>query len=373
MAKGIYVGIDSKARKVKKAYVGVDNKARKVKKGYIGVAGIARPFFSSEKELVYYGAIPDLDTGRIYLAGASNPNYAVFAGGYTSNSSTVTGATDAYNKNLVKATIDTLSNARTYLGGASNPNYAVFAGGFVTSRIGVADAYDKNLVRASPTGLAESRYQMGATSVGNYACFGGGARNASSSSKYVDFYDANLAKTYLADGLAYGTQYLTGANTPNYALFAGGREGSVGSCKDLVVAFGTNLTKHTPSALKMRRRSAFGVGVGNYAIIAGGARYQGGHIMCADVDIYDDNLVKITADDLPFSIEMPYGVGINREFAVVMQNAKLYVVYDINLVRTTVTLDVVAYQPSASASIGNYGIVCGFGYGYAQALAYQIT
>lgn len=45
MAKGIYIGVSSKARKVKKAYVGVEDKARKIKKGYIGVNGIARQFY----------------------------------------------------------------------------------------------------------------------------------------------------------------------------------------------------------------------------------------------------------------------------------------------------------------------------------------
>lgn len=47
MAKVLYVGIGSKARKTKKLYVGVGNKARKVKKAYIGVNGKARLFFSS--------------------------------------------------------------------------------------------------------------------------------------------------------------------------------------------------------------------------------------------------------------------------------------------------------------------------------------
>ena len=54
MAKGMYIGVGSKARKVNKMYVGVGNKARKVKKGYIGVGGAARPFFSGG-ELAYYG------------------------------------------------------------------------------------------------------------------------------------------------------------------------------------------------------------------------------------------------------------------------------------------------------------------------------
>ena len=47
MAKGIYLGEDGIARKVKNMYVGVDSVARKVKKGYIGVDGKAQKFYSS--------------------------------------------------------------------------------------------------------------------------------------------------------------------------------------------------------------------------------------------------------------------------------------------------------------------------------------
>ena len=36
MAKAVYVGVGSKARKMKKAYIGIGGKARKVKKMYIG-------------------------------------------------------------------------------------------------------------------------------------------------------------------------------------------------------------------------------------------------------------------------------------------------------------------------------------------------
>lgn len=42
MAKGAYIGVDGKARKIKKAYIGVDGKARKIKKVYVGVNGKAR-------------------------------------------------------------------------------------------------------------------------------------------------------------------------------------------------------------------------------------------------------------------------------------------------------------------------------------------
>ena len=47
MAKNLYVGVGSKARKVKALYVGVGGKARKVKKVYVGVGGKARLVYTS--------------------------------------------------------------------------------------------------------------------------------------------------------------------------------------------------------------------------------------------------------------------------------------------------------------------------------------
>ena len=50
MAKAVYVGVGSKARKMKKAYVGIGGKARKVKKMYIGIGGKARLCYSAEAD-----------------------------------------------------------------------------------------------------------------------------------------------------------------------------------------------------------------------------------------------------------------------------------------------------------------------------------
>lgn len=36
MARGSYIGVSGKARKIKKMYIGINGKARKVKKVYIG-------------------------------------------------------------------------------------------------------------------------------------------------------------------------------------------------------------------------------------------------------------------------------------------------------------------------------------------------
>lgn len=42
MAKGLYIGVDNKAREVKKIYVGVNGIAREVKAIYVGVDNLAR-------------------------------------------------------------------------------------------------------------------------------------------------------------------------------------------------------------------------------------------------------------------------------------------------------------------------------------------
>ena len=47
MAKGIYIGVNGIAKKVKKLYVGVSGVAKKVKKAYVGVGGVAKLAYTS--------------------------------------------------------------------------------------------------------------------------------------------------------------------------------------------------------------------------------------------------------------------------------------------------------------------------------------
>lgn len=48
-----YVGVNDKAKKVKKMYIGVDGKARKILKAYVGVNGIARIFYTADWWIPY--------------------------------------------------------------------------------------------------------------------------------------------------------------------------------------------------------------------------------------------------------------------------------------------------------------------------------
>ena len=79
MAKAVYVGVGSKARKMKKAYIGIGGKARKVKKMYIGVGGKARLCYSAEADK--FGTATPLSKYRIFLAGTTVGGYALFGGG----------------------------------------------------------------------------------------------------------------------------------------------------------------------------------------------------------------------------------------------------------------------------------------------------
>ena len=113
MAKAVYVGVGSKARKMKKAYIGIGGKARKVKKMYIGVGGKARLCYSAELER--YGMAAALSTARYDMRAATVGKYALFAGGFAPNpffGEDASSSVDAYNTSLTKSTPTELSCKR---------------------------------------------------------------------------------------------------------------------------------------------------------------------------------------------------------------------------------------------------------------------
>ena len=181
---------DANIELLENLYKQQNSKARKVKKGYIGVAGIARPFFSAEQKLEYYGTADNLSTTKYRLAATSVGNYALFGGGYAS--SVYESTIDTYTSSLVKGTATDLSSARSYLAATNVGNYALFGGGNASSALKIVDTYTSTLVKGTATHLSQSKGCLAATSVGNYALFGGGKKSTSSSdtegSKAVDVY-----------------------------------------------------------------------------------------------------------------------------------------------------------------------------------------
>lgn len=118
MAKAAYIGVSSKARKVKNLYVGVNGVAKKVKKAYIGVNGVAKLFYSASR-------LPDAYQEVAYLQSSGTQYIDTGIAGNTFTSSakveakvrftsigsaqTITGATDdqSYNCALVVKTTET--------------------------------------------------------------------------------------------------------------------------------------------------------------------------------------------------------------------------------------------------------------------------
>ena len=123
MAKAVYVGVGSKAHKMKKAYIGVGGKARKVKKMYIGVGGKARLCYSAELER--YGMAAALSAARDGMRAATVGKYALFAGGYGRSifGYSVSSSVDAYNTSLTKSTPTELSCKRCGHAAASVGGY----------------------------------------------------------------------------------------------------------------------------------------------------------------------------------------------------------------------------------------------------------
>lgn len=176
MAKKMYIGVNSIARKVKKQYLGVDSKARKVKKGYIGVGGKAQLFYTSEYgPPAYYGTAENLSTPRYNMACASVGNYALFASGERQGSTSANKKADnveAYSKSLVKTIAPSLSSGGVWgANGVSVENYAVF---FACYPGMILNYYDKNLVRGTNSAISGNLAGASSARVGNKSIFIGG-------------------------------------------------------------------------------------------------------------------------------------------------------------------------------------------------------
>lgn len=295
MAKAVYVGVGSKARKMKKAYIGIGGKARKVKKMYIGdSSGKARLCYSAELER--YGMAAALSTARYDMRAATVGKYALFAGGYISKEFlgyVVSSSVDAYNTSLTKSTPTELSCKRGGHVAASVGGYALFAGG-ASSRnwldtygdiVNSVDAYDSSLTR-SAAHVIGAAVEIGGAAVGNYALFAGGAVsmpiNKDNVTDYVPAYDPSLTFT-IAPWLSVARANAKGASVGNYALFAGGMADN--SCTT-VDAYNASLTRTTATALSSVENNSAAATVGNHAIFVGNT---------ASADIYDASLTKTSA------------------------------------------------------------------------------
>ena len=325
MGRSIYVGVDGKARKVRRVYVGVDGKARKVRKVFIGVNGVARQCYSADPEVVYYGELEDLSLSRSADQGASAGSYAVFAGG-RNNSVNYSNVVDAYSSNLVHSTPTTLTSGRWGTMGATLGNYAIFTGGRedngdnAYNRSSRVDVYDSNLTRSSATSLPQSRNGHAIATVGDYALVAGGILAGNSFTNTVITYNKSLTRG-TASSIATSGYGMAGASNASYALIAGGRNSSSIDVAN-VDAYNSSLVKTTTTDLTAATTSLTGAGNSKYAIFLSN-KFKG-------VDMYNTALVKTTAAE-PSSYSGSNSQPITLEDHIIFGKSYLQY-YDVNMV-----------------------------------------
>ena len=344
------------AHKVTKVYIGVDNKARKIKKGYIGVAGVARPFFSAEQKLEYYGKATDLSKVRANLAATSVGDYALFAGGTDGSYHRTT--VDSYTSALVIGTPKALSKSRKQLAATSVGDYALFGGGSDNGKLAIVDTYTSTLTKGTTTDLSVARQNLAATSIGGYALFGGG--NGSSASAVVDTYASTLTKG-TANNLSVARDWITATSVGDYALFGGGYGSSASAVVD---TYTSTLVKGTANNLSVARYKMAATSIGDYALFGGGQR--GSSSFSNVVDTYNTSLVKGTATTLAAARQSlsSTAVGDYALFCGGMQanvgTASAVVdTYTSNLVKGEADDISVARIQMAATSIGDYALFGG--------------
>ena len=356
MAKAVYVGVGSKARKMKKAYIGIGGKARKVKKMYIGdSSGKARLCYSAELEKV--GMATALSTTRYDMRAATVGKYALFAGGYISKfiwGYVVSSSVDAYNTSLTKSTPTELSCKRGGHAAASVGGYALFAGG-ASSRnwggnygdiVSSVDAYDASLTR-SAAHVMGAAVEIGGVAVGNYALFAGGAAsmpiNKDNVTSDVLAYDSSLTFT-TAPRLSVARANVKGASAGNYALFAGGKADSFCTTVD---AYNASLTRTTATALSSAENNSAAATVGNHAIFVGNT---------ASADIYDASLTKTSAAILS-TARTGLAATTVGDYAI-FSGGGVADFCDASLTRSSIGTSMTGYEMGA-ATIGDYALFAG--------------
>jgi hypothetical protein len=298
MARGMYVGVDNIARKVKQIYIGVNGVARRIKKAYIGINGIARLFFGSG-ELKYVGQVANFSNTKTGPNVASaKESYFICAGGTDTNGNAIPFNTvEAFNSNFTKTNADVLQLARYNMGSGSVGNYAIFAGGFGNdsyAHVNYVDAYNTSLTHTLPTSTTASAGGMGSTNLGDYILFTCGTRSRGTTLEVsnVDAYNTSLIKMQLPNAFAVGGHATVTAGD-KYAIVAGGIRYTY--YNNGVVAYNSSFTKTEATALHTAKCNVVGVSAGDYALIAGGVNDDGNYDI---VEYYNSSLTKGTTTSL---------------------------------------------------------------------------
>lgn len=211
----------------------------------------------------------NLSIGRAWFAGSgyveSNDGYALFAGGQTNSSGTVSAVVDyvrIYDVSVgdlnsckyAKGTCSNLSVARSHLAGCCHLNdYIMFGGGKNSSGNPVAnvDAYSASRVKSTPTALSVARYGLSAAvGGGTFLLFAGGV-SANGVSNVVDAYNLSRTRTTPVT-LSVARHDMAGFTMGEYAVFACGRTSISSGASKVIDLIGPNMVRSTTQSRSAR-------------------------------------------------------------------------------------------------------------------------
>ena len=337
MAKGIYLGIDSLSRKVKKMYIGIEGVARKVKKGYIGINGIARLFFAGGGTPVWHSTM-QFDLPAPVRAGAENQKYALFPAG--SDSDTVVLAVEkdlTYSKISVDAQYRNPNPQTAGTGGGNFGEYAIFgkeSGGTNISNKVTDVFFDNQLTKTESTinvtaMIAKTTVFAGAVVNDAYSVMLRTATRSHGAVRYA--WDKDRTGTYLSYVTSDETQYsCTGVSTQKHAFIGFG----AGLNRQRMKAWDEDLTEINVPLTQLNNSSSHLAGAqsGEYAIFGGGLdRYSSirKNVVCTiDEDLTESSLAPLQAArdsalGLTFS-EGYFGFGGGRGDTGKLTNVEMY-------------------------------------------------
>lgn len=310
MAKGTYIGVNGKARKVKNIYIGVNGVARRVKKAYIGVGGVARPVFGDE--IAYYGTTPTSMTGKLYDTPCCEGfGYAVFMGGKDYDLSVrQTDVAFAYNTSLTRTLLTNAPYAAYNQASANvNEQYIVFAYGETSSSAySWAVAYNTSLTQTQIGKNTMQGYAGGVgCSLGEYGFFICANNNlASGTWNPIERFDSSLTHSYTKSGIWDYTQTdIAMATTPSYLIYGTGKKIGTSTARNSQMgAINKSLTK---TALSNYPHYCSGLHCGSAydkAFFAGGGAKSENY---NDIYSYNDTLTRSaggTMENLPLTYKI---------------------------------------------------------------------
>lgn len=365
MAKKMYFGVGGTARRVKKIYIGVGGVAKRVKKAYIGVGGVARPCFSTELE--YWGQASDISPNRHNFESAANSSYGLFGGGWNggANDSTTTSVV-AYSKSLTRSNPTGLLKP-SGVSGASTDKYAVFAGGYSTqsaSSVGkVTDylyTYDTSLTRKQlSAALSDVRYGMASVSVDGVVFFGGGSRYSGNTVATVDIFNSSFTRI-VSTKLSKVRVRMGAARAGKYAIFAAGGAGySDYSDMDIFDTSGTKI--EADISLSVAKKGFSAVTLNDCAMFAGGYYETSiAEYLVQNTEVIDGSLTLTAVTSLS---EARYNIrsAAVGDFAMFVAGSKSSAidVYDTAFTRTNKFTDSMAARRMGSVSFAGYALFAG--------------